>query len=168
LLSKTELSNLARYALSALLALAFILGIYQHVTYRDFPYGPFRELDASLRARATPEDVIIHSNKLTLLPAIYHDLQLPQTFIGDPPGSKIDTLAPATQDILGIQAETDIRTATEEAQRVWYIIYQRALDEYGSGGHSIPPDLEYLDSEFILEARESWDGLRVYLYSRQP
>jgi 4-amino-4-deoxy-L-arabinose transferase-like glycosyltransferase len=166
-LTKTNLSNVTRYTLSALILASFALGIYQHVTYRDFPYGPFKELNLSLRERIGSQDVIIHSNKLTFIPAIYYDSQLPQEFIGDPPGSRVDTLAPATQEVLGIQGQTDIETAIEGAERIWYIIYQRSLDEYRAGGLSVHPDIQYLNSKYTLESQETWDGLQVYLYSKQ-
>jgi hypothetical protein len=166
--SKTNLPYAAQYSLLGLLVISFILGIYQHITYRDFPYGPFKELDMSLQQRLRPGDIIIHSNKLTLLPALYYDPNLSQTFIGDPKGSRSDTLASATQEVLGIQAKTDIQTATRGAERVWYIIFQRALDEYGTDQPSSHPDLEYLNSHYALTLQESWDGLQVYLYSGKP
>lgn len=167
-LTKTNLSTVARYSLSGLLFASFALGIYQHVTYRDFPYGPFKELNLSLRERSKPQDVIIHSNKLTFLPAIYYDQDLSQTFIGDVPGSRADSLAPATQEVLGVQGQADIETAIGNAERIWYIIYQRSLDEYRAGGYATHPDIEYLTLHYTLELRETWDGLQVYLYSREP
>ena len=167
-LMRTNLSNIARYTLSGFILTCFALGIYQHVTYRDFPYGPFKELNLSLKERIQPQDVIIHSNKLTFLPAIYYDAQLPQEFIGDPPGSRVDTLAPATQEVLGVKGQADIKAAIGSAERIWYIIYQRSLDEYIAGGLTTHPDIEYLESQYKLESQESWDGLKVYLYSRGP
>lgn len=167
-LSKTNLSYVAQYSLFGSLVILFSLGIYQHITYRDFPYGPFKELEISLHRRVKPQDIIIHSNKLTLLPTIFFDPNLSQTFIGDVKGSRSDTLASATQEVLGVQAKTDIQTATQNSERVWYIIYQRALDEYGTDEHSIHPDIEFLDSRYTLKLQERWDGLQVYLYSRKP
>lgn len=167
-LTKTSLSSVARYSLSGLLLASFVLGIYQHVTYRDFPYGPFKELNESLRKRGEPQDVIIHSNKLTFLPAIYYYQDLSQKFIGDVPGSRADSLAPATQEVLGVHGQADIETAIGNAERIWYIIYQRSLDEYSAGGFSTHPDIEYLASQYRLELQETWDGLQVYLYVRQP
>ena len=167
-LLKTNLSNVARYTLSGLILTSFGLGIYQHVDYRDFPYGPFEELSQSLRERIQPQDVIIHSNKLTFIPAIYYASGLPQEFIGDPSGSRVDTLAPATQEVLGVQGQIDIETAIGNAERVWYIIYQRSIDEYIAGGLPTHPDIEYLESQYTLELQETWDGLQVYLYSSQP
>ena len=167
-LMRTDLSKVVQYALFGLLGLASLLGIYQHLTYHDFPYGPYAELDSSLRERLDSQDVIIHSSKFSMIPAMLFDRDLPQSFIGDEPGSRGDTLAPATQDVLGIKSEKDIQTATGNAERVWYIIYQRALDEYAGDSHRIYPDIEFLDSEYRLVVKERWDGLQVFLYSREP
>lgn len=167
-ITRTNLPALARNSLLALLGIGSILGIYQHITYQDFPYGPFRELGFSLREKWQPQDIIVHSNKMSMLPALLFDRNLPQEFIGDEPGSRSDTLAPATQKVLNIEAETGIQTATGEAERIWYIVYQRAIDEYQAIGYSTHPDLEYLNSQFELESEETWDGLRLFLYRRAP
>jgi uncharacterized membrane protein len=167
-ITNTKLPTVAQATLLALIGFSFLLGIYQHVTYSDFPYGPFKEVDASLRQRLEPDDIIVHSHKRTMLPAMLFDGTLPHAFIGDPPGSPSDTLAPATQQILNIKAEKDIQTATGNARRVWYIIHQRFIDEYKARGHLTHPDLEYLDSHYKLESVESWDELQVFLYSRDP
>jgi Predicted membrane protein len=167
-ITKTNLPNPARYALFSLLSISSVLGIYQHITYHDFPYGPFRELDTSLQQHLEPGDVIVHSNKLSMLPAMIFDHNLPQSFIGDQPGSRTDTLASATQQVLGIKAESDIQSATRNSERVWYIIYQRSIDEYEANGFPIHPDIKYLDSQYDLKSEENWDGLRVLLYAKKP
>jgi hypothetical protein len=167
-MTKTDLPRVAQFTLLSLLGIAFALGIYQHVTYRDFPYGPFRELDTSLRQRHSPEDLILHSNKLSMLPAMLFDRQLPQSFIGDPAGSRVDTLAIATQQVLNIDAEDTIESATMDAKRVWFIIYERSIDEYQAAGFATHPDIDYLNSQFHLLSDERWDGLRLLLYTKEP
>lgn len=167
ILHKTDLSNAGRKLLIGLLAVAFTAGIYQHVTYHGFPYGPFGGLTTYLRANVEPEDLIIHSNKLSMLPAMYFDRTLPQTFIGDPPGSATDTLAPATQQVLEIEAETDIRSAVSDAERVWYIVYQRSIEEYTRAGKTTHPDIEYLNSEFELVSQDPWNGINIMLFGRE-
>jgi hypothetical protein len=166
--SKTNLPKAAQYTLLGLLSISSILGIYEHLTYHDFPYGPFKQLDTSLKERMAPQDVILHSNKLSVLPAILFDRQLPQSFIGDPPGSRSDSLAAATQQVLGIKAEPNIQSATRDAERVWYIIYQRSIEESQAGEHATHPDIEFLNSNFYLKSEETWDGLRVLLYTKKP
>jgi 4-amino-4-deoxy-L-arabinose transferase-like glycosyltransferase len=164
----TDLSKPARYSLLGLLGVLSLLGIYQHVTYRDFPYGPFRELDASLQQRLETGDVIVHGNKLTMLPAHFFDRDLPQTFIGDAPGSRADTLAPSTREVLEISAAKDIEAATNQAPRVWYILYERAIEESQAAGRGSHPDLDYLNSEYTLQLQETWDGLQLRLYTKEP
>ena len=167
-ITKTNLSTVAQLSLFGLLGISSVLGIYQHVTYVDFPYAPFLELDMSLHQRAGAKDVIIHSNKLSILPAVLFDRNLSQSFIGDPPGSNTDTLAPVTQQVLNIKAEKNIQSAARNAKRIWYIIYQRALDEARARGYSTHPDLLYLDSHYRLKTEENWGGLRVFLYTKEP
>lgn len=166
-LTNTNLSKLIQNTLIGGLAVASLMGVYEHITYRDFPYGPFQSLTASLKNRLEPQDVIIHSNKLTMLPAFLFDRELPQTFIADPTGSGADTLAPATQEVLGVKEETDITAATQNANHIWYIIFSRSIKEYQLGGSPSHPHITYLDSNFTFISKETWDGLEIYLY-RQP
>lgn len=168
IIQNTNLPNAGRVLMTVMLAVIFTAGIYQHITYRSFPYGPFREMAAYLRKNAEAEDLILHSNKLSMLPAIYFDRTLPQTFIGDPPGSATDTLAPATQQVLKIKAETNIRSAVSGVKHVWYIIYQRSIDEYIQAGKSTHPDIEYLNSQFTLESQKTWGDLQILLYTKNP
>jgi hypothetical protein len=165
---ETNLAKAAQYALLGLFVVSSALGIYQHITYSDFPYGPFKELDASLRLRMEAQDVIVHSNKLSALPAILFDRDLPQAFIGDPPGSGADTLALATQETLEIYAEKDIQSATQNANRVWYIIYRRAIAEQQAAGHATHPDIEYLNAQYDLQSEENWGELKILLYTNEP
>lgn len=151
-----------------MLAIAFAAGIHQHVTYRGFPYGPFQEMTEFLRENTRPGDKIIHSNKLSMLPSMYFDRELAQTFIGDPPGTATDTLAPATQQVLGIEAEADIGSAAGDAERVIYVVYQRSVDEYVQAGKPTHPDIEYLNLEYRFESQQAWDDLLVLLYTKNP
>src|SRR6266487_1928844 len=167
-ITKTNLPNVAQISIFGLLGISSVLGIYQHVTYADFPYGPFKELDTSLGQRIEAQDVIIHSNKLSMLPAMLFDRDLAQSFIGDQPGSSTDTLALATQQVLNVKAQKDIQSATGDAKRVWYIIYQRAIDESQASGYPTHPDIQYLDAQYSLKSKENWGGLRVFLFTKEP
>ena len=165
---KLDRQKPVQYLMVGLLSIASVLGIYQHLTYRDFPYGPFVALDRYLREQSHSQSVIVHSNKLSMLPAMLFDRDLSQSFIGDELGSSTDTLAAATQEVLNIHAETDIASATREAKQVWYIIYDRSIAEYKSGRYTTHPDLAYLDSHYILGSVGTWDGLQVFFYTDQP
>jgi hypothetical protein len=110
--------------------------------------------------------VIIHSSKLSLLPAIYYSRDLAQEYIADPPGSEVDTLAPATQQVLGLAAQPDPAAASGPAARVWFIIFRQSIDEYAAAGQATHAHLAWLDEHFHLDHVEEWGDLRVYLYTR--
>jgi len=151
------------FALGLILASAG-MGIYQHVTYRGFPYVS-STLNQSIQNRVEQGDVVIHSSKLSYLPSFYFDRTLPQNFILDPANSSVDTLSPATQSILNLQSSENIESGTESASRVWFIIYQQSVDEY-TQAEKIHPHLEYLNEHFTFESVEDWGDLRLYLYFR--
>jgi 4-amino-4-deoxy-L-arabinose transferase-like glycosyltransferase len=142
------------------------IGLYQHITYKGFPYAPSSALDQRLQSRFEQGDVIIHSNKLSYLPAFYFDRTLSQGFILDPVGGSTDTLSPATREILGLTHFENIEQATASAKRIWYIIYKQSVDEFKAQGLETHPDLEYLNVHFKLDSTEEWDDLIVYLYVR--
>jgi hypothetical protein len=110
--------------------------------------------------------VILHSNKLSLLPAFYFDPTLKQEFLADQPGSGSDTLAPATQQVLGLIEAPSLDTATKTAGRVWFIIFQKSLDEVAASGLAEDPALAWLNEKFHLENMESWGSLRLYIFHR--
>lgn len=164
----TSLPKILRSALVGLLIIGAIVGLYQHVTYRGFPYAPFHELDISLGERILPGDGIIHASKATRLPMAYYDSTLPQEYITDPPGSNTDTLAIATQQVLGLIAQPDIASATRNAERVWFIVLQRHIDAYIQLGYKNHPYLSQLEETFSLQTAETWGDLQVYLFVRPP
>jgi hypothetical protein len=148
------------------LFLGMAIGVYQHSTYRGFPYAPYAELDAYLAANVGPEDVLLHSNKLTMLPAVYYDRDLPQRYLADPPGSGSDTLAFPTQKVLGLMAYPSLKTATGGAQTVWFLIFSRAIEEYGTLETPGHPHLQWLNAHYRMERRETWGDLLLYVYSK--
>lgn len=141
------------------------IGFYQHITYKGFPYGPYAALNQSIQNRLEQGDVIVHSSKLTYLPSFYFDRKLPQSYLIDPPGSSTDTLSPATRKILHLTDQQNIETASANAARIWYIIYQQSIDEFTSQGFQTHPDIEYLNSSFILTSMETLNDIRLYLYT---
>jgi len=138
--------------------------LVNHYSYAQFPRPPFDEVAAYLRARYQPADVIVHSNKLTFLPTHYYDRSLPQAFIADKPGSPADTLAYPTQQALGLFATPDIATATQGHERVWFVIFRRALDEYHAAGYSDHPHRAWLEQHYTLVSVTSFNDLDVYEY----
>ena len=164
--TQTKLPRPIQSVIFILIIITAGMGLYQHITYQGFPYGPFKALNESIQNRMEPGDAIIHSSKLSYLPSFYYDQNLAQGFIIDPPGSNVDTLSPATRDILKLNSYESIEKASASASRVWFIIYQNSIDEYVLTGHKTHSHLEYLDNHFKLKSIESWGNVRLYLYSR--
>jgi len=155
---------LIRNSIVTMLLTASGIGIYQHATYYGFPYAPYRELNESLQDRVEPSDLVLHSSKATRLPSAYYDPDFEQEYVADPPGSGTDTLAPATQKVLGLVASRDVETATAGARRVWFIIFQRHIETYYRNGFANHPHLEWLENEFTLDHVETWGDIRLYLF----
>lgn len=163
--NRTDLPRILRFFCNGLLAIGIILGIGMHISYREFPYGPYEELTASLRSRSQPTDVIIHSNKLTFLPSFYFDPALKQQFIADPPNSSTDTLANATQRILGIQASPSLEKAIKKSQRIWFIIFKKSIEEANETGLDTHPHLSWLDNYYQFQNIEEWGPIFIYVYN---
>jgi mannosyltransferase len=161
----SRLPSIIQALVVGLLAAAVVMGIYQHVTYQGFPYAPFEALDASLRSRLSPQDIILHSNKLSFLPCLYYDRSLQQRFMADATDSGSATLAKATQKVLGIHAYDSMAEAIGDSRRVWFVIFEKALQEYSSEGVSDQPHLAWLSAHYQLEKTETWGDLRVYVFT---
>lgn len=165
-ITETKKPWLVQGVLILLMITAFSIGYYQHIVYRGFPYGPYPEIVQHLRASSSGQDVILHSNKLTMLPAYYYDRELSQKYIQDVPGSGADTLALPTQEILGLIARTDIEDGVGDANKVWFVIFDKAIDEYQALGYPTHPHIKWLEQHFKLERLEDWEGISIYVFSR--
>lgn len=156
----------ARWMLASLTALGFGIGLWQHLTYRGFPYAPYKSVAAELRGRLQANDVIIHSSKLSFLPSAYFDPTLPATYIGDPPGSATDTLAPSTQEVLGIHAAPTLAEAVGSVPRVWFALFDESDEEYRQAGYERHPQVAWLLQNYRLSETLQWDDLKLYLFTR--
>jgi mannosyltransferase len=157
--------RLRRLILLSLLPVPLILGIglwYQY-TYALFPRSPFRDANAYLRQHHQVGDAIVHDNKLSFFPSHYYDRSLAQAYVGDAPGSSTDTLALPTQEVLGLLAQPDLEHAAGNAKRVWFVVFQRALDEASELGVE-NEGKAWLDSRYDLTSIEAFNDLLVYLY----
>ena len=164
----TQLPMFLRNGLLTLLIVGVAIGFYQHVTYKGFPYAPYNELSKYLSKRITEGDKVVHSNKLSMLPLLYYDNNLPQTFIADPPGSSTDTLASATQQALGLDGKVDIESVGLDANIIWFIIFERSNQEYGQRGEFMHPHLVWLTDHYYLNEIENWGELRLFVFSKLP
>jgi mannosyltransferase len=138
--------------------------LVNHYSYARFPRPPFDDVAVYLRAHYQPADVIVHSNKLTFFPTHYYDRSLPQAFVADEPGSPSDTLAYPTQQALGLFATSDIATATLGHERVWFVVFRRAVEEYRVAGYPDHPQRLWLEQHYTLVSVASFNDVDVYQY----
>ena len=158
--------KLEKYLLTGLFVVGSIIGFSTHLTYEGFSYARFEEIGNSIESRRLENEVIVHSNKLTFVPMFYFfGNDIPQQFVGDVEGSSTDTLHPITQGVLGFQ-EADLESAVEGAEGVWFIIFQRAINEAEDMGFETHPHLEWLDARFELIGEELWGDLWVMHYQK--
>jgi hypothetical protein len=159
---------LMRRTAALALAAGFALGLFGYYTYRGFPYAPFDRLTEQLRAGLGPGELILHSNKLSAIPAAYYAPDLEQRYLADPPGSPTDTLAPATQRVLGLQTEPDISSAVGEASGVWFVVFTRERQEYADLGYQEHPGLEWLQGRFGLQQSWQFGELELHYFAGSP
>jgi hypothetical protein len=157
----------ARVFLLVSVFIAAAAGFFQHAHYNGFPYADFAALNRRIASARRDGDAIVHSNKLSYLPAFYFNAELPQSYIADPPASPTDTLAPATREVLKVRFEEDIQSAAAGKRRVWFIVYKQSLEEYKQA-ELTHPHLEYLEENFSLLFVEEWGDLRLYLFEKKP
>jgi mannosyltransferase len=164
-LSRQNLQRPVLLTITGLILISSGIGIYQHVSYDDFPYGPYDSLARELAENSGKNSIIVHSNKLSYLPTLYFNSVLDQVYIADPQGGRTDTLAPATREVLNLHAINSVEDIDLKAEHVWYIIYQSSIDEYTSQGFQVHPDILYLDAHYRLESREKRGDLWLYSYT---
>jgi hypothetical protein len=164
--SSTNLTKPLQYGFIGVLGACSLLGLFQHITYHDVPYGPFKELGTSLRERIQPTESIVHASKMSMLPVKLFDRTLAQQYIDDPIRSGQDTLAAATQQVLDIKASPDMQSAVGDAKRVWFVAFE--VDLPAIEANSDPNSAwQFLNSRYLLQSTERWDGLQVFLYTKK-
>ncbi len=165
-IEESAVAATARRGILVATGFAFVLGLGSFYVYRGFPYAPFDEVNRFLKEGLSTNEVMLHSNKITAIPAVYDDPTLDHQYLADPPGSGSDTLAPATQEVLGLFARTDVEGAVGDAAGVWFIIFPREIDDYLAQGIEEHPALGWLETEFDLDEVTSFGDLDVYHFSR--
>jgi hypothetical protein len=101
-----------------IIAVVFLLGDIAQYQVNSFPYVPVKGTMAYIRDNLQAGDVVLHMNKLTVLPAEVYAPDIEQRFLADSAGSAEDTLDPSTQAVLGVQESGCIQAATQGASRI--------------------------------------------------
>lgn len=166
---RTPIPDVLRRCSLVLLLFVFGVGLYQHVFYSGFPYVFHQVIAHFLQENIVDEQtLIIHSNKLSLPPVHYADLTLKQVFIADPPGSRTDTLARETQQVIGVTAVDDLNVATRSANTVFLVIFQESRNEAYQAGLSEHPHIMWMDKHFYRQSEHIFGDVLVYRYLRIP
>jgi uncharacterized membrane protein len=165
-LTATEMPRIVSLFAGVLLVVGMFMGWIAHYQYDGFPYAPFQQMNRSLQAELEPDGIILHSNKLTMLPSHYYDPGLPHTYMADTPGSASDTLALPTQEVIGLFAEDDIQAAVGNSNRVLFVIFAREIDEYRELGYNKHPYLGWLQDNFHQRQTQTWGDLAVYAFEK--
>jgi hypothetical protein len=78
-----------------------IFGLYFHYTWNTFPRPPFDAADQFISSQQQARDQVVHANKLTMLPMVYYNRTLAQSYVRDTPGlrSSLDTLQGADTSV---------------------------------------------------------------------
>jgi hypothetical protein len=101
-----------------------------------------------------------------MLPAVYFDRGLPQKYLMDPPGSGADTLALPTQEKLGMIADASVEESIGNAEKVWFVVFEKAINEYREQGYETHPHLAWLEEHFQFYNLEKWGDISIYVYTR--
>jgi mannosyltransferase len=154
------------WGLAAVMLAASLGGLSQQYIFSSFPRSPFPQASEWLRSQLETGDVIVHDNKLSFFPMEIYSPKLRMVFLADEPGSHNDTLAVATQDALGLHPVPDIASAADGANRIWFVTFQRALDEYRAQGRPDHPVLVWLDRRYEKMGEMRFNDLLVYSYRK--
>lgn len=172
-------SSLAYYLLLAMLAaraarpvrmawsgIASIIALstlpFYYSAFGEWRRAPFAEAAQFLRTQVQAGELILHDNKLSYLPMRFYDRALPQAFLADPPGAGSDTLSRTTQAVMQI-APVDFAESMRNHTRVWFIIFQTAIDEAVAEGHP-HGNLSRLDAVMHRREVQTFGDVRIILY----
>ncbi len=149
------------------LALIITLGVlpYFYTAWGEWRRAPFAAADQFLRSQVQPGDLVLHDNKLAFFPMRFYDRALPQEFLADPPASDNDTLAPQTQQAMGL-VPVELDAALQRHPRVWFVIFQTALDQAAEEGHP-HGNISRLDGAIKSKSVTAFGDLRIFLYENR-
>jgi mannosyltransferase len=135
---------------------------FYYSAWGEWRRAPFAEANQFLRAHVQADDLILHDNKLSFFPMHFYDRTLPQQFLADPPGSSNDTLARGSQEALGL-FPIDFDVAVRGRTRVWFVIFQTAIDEAAQEGRA-HGNLSRLDALMRRGDVVAFGDVRIYRY----
>jgi mannosyltransferase len=144
---------------------AAVISLPSFYTYNDFPRSPYKAAMNNLRGTSIPDDLILHDNKLSYFPCFFYAPDLQQAFLADEPGSHNDTFAPASQVAMNIFPVKDVQTAVERRNRIFYVVFNGAIDEYKQQGNE-HPQLTWLNENYHYIDQMGFNDLLIYQFEK--
>jgi uncharacterized membrane protein len=141
------------------------VGLPYFYQFESFPRSSFRSATQYLETKYVQEALILHDNKLSFFPMYFYAPDLEQSYLADEPGSHNDTLALPSQEVMGLLAEKDINSINLN-QDVYFIVFEKAIQEYESEGLSHPGLMRLKQDHQISEIKQFGD-LFVYYFKEK-
>jgi hypothetical protein len=165
MISRRWVKSIGPY-LAAACILASLISLPAFYQFSEFPRSEFRDATAYLRQTAQTGDAILHDNKLSYFPSHFYDPTLEQSFLPDEPGGHNDTYAVASQQAMNIFPAFSVEQAVADHERVWFVVFTRALQEYAEEGVMVHPVMAQLDTQLDQVSHKTFGDLEIYLYQR--
>lgn len=165
MISRRWVKSIGPY-LAAACILASVISLPAFYGFSGFPRSEFRNATAYLRQSAQTGDAILHDNKLSYFPSHFYDPALEQTFLPDEPGGHNDTYAVASQQAMNIFPTTSVEQAVTDHERVWFVVFTRAIQEYAEEGVTVHPVMAQLDTQYDQVSQKVFGDLEIYLYQQ--
>lgn len=134
--------------------------------FNGFPRSPFRQAAEYLKENPQDDLRIVHDNKLSFFPMLYYLPDADQVFLPDEPGSSNDTLAIASQEVMGIYPENGIEDAAGGQVSIAFVVFTKAIDEYNQKGLGQHPTLAWLSERFHYQKMTRFQDLEIYYFDR--
>lgn len=160
-------SAVAVFAIGLLVLISAISLPFQY-TFHSFPRSDFKQLMVVATDGCANSCIIVHDNKLSYFPSIIYDKTPNQVFIADPAGSHNDTLALASQKAMNLIAKEDIQDAVDTQNEIRFVVFSKAIYEYGQMGNDGHPIIKWLGDQFTLIDHKIIGDLELYYYRKHP
>lgn len=145
-------NKLVKWGMIGLIGFTSAIGIYSQATYSEFPRSPF-EAAGRWMAIEHSDELIVHDTKLSYFPMRYYNPQFNQVFLADDSGSANDTLAEATQKVIGLAPVKSWQAAVVDHSLFTFLTFKTAIEEYREMG--------IYEHPVIAEIEKTWQLLSI-------
>lgn len=154
--------------MQVLLLLGFLVpalgSLPSYYQYQSFPRSPFETAGEYLANELGAGERVVHDNKLSYFPIVVYEPELSMVFLGDEPGSHNDTLAAESAEALDLEPLGSIEQAVAGQGGIWFVVFQRAIEEYQAQGFQDHPRVEWLDENYSRQGEVQFGDLRLIHY----